>query len=98
MTDALAWLEQHTEGAPEQLRRRMTEAVAGSNDQPLHLSLAAAAFSCLQAALQDPKAPDAALHLLSADALLTHACAAGPPDFAESLNAARFQQLLEYRA
>jgi hypothetical protein len=95
MSEARAWLEQHTEGAPEQLRRRMAEAVANATDKPLHETLADAAFSCLRAALQDPRAADAALHLLSADALLTHACALGPAGFADALDTARFQQLLE---
>jgi hypothetical protein len=102
MTDAASWLERLTADAPAHLRRRMLDALAESAQGPAADQLADAALSCLQAALQEPDGPDAALHLLSADALLTHACAAAAEQgdgelarFTAALDANRFQQLLE---
>ena len=68
----------------------------------IHEQLAGAARHCLQAALARPAHRAAALDLLAADALLTHACAAaadaGPEElarFSASLDAAHFDELLK---
>ena len=97
MSSAAAWLEPHIAQAPAQLRARMLAALVPADDVPQ--ALADAALSCLQDALGKP---DDALDLLAADALLTHAFAAAAEQgddallrFAESLNADRFQKLLE---
>ncbi|HEX6066605.1 MAG TPA: hypothetical protein VFZ04_20365 [Longimicrobiales bacterium] len=99
MTNAVAWLEPHLVGAPEQLRRRMLAAIEPAESVP-H-ALAEAALGCLRDALENP---DEALDLLAADALLTHAlhAAAEQGDDAlqrlvESLDAASFQRLIEER-
>ena len=102
MTEAEAWLEPRTAGAPESLRGRMLAALrnvpqaAGVAD-----SLAAAALACLQDALRDPADRAHALDLLAADALFTHACEAAAADgsaaleqFARAWDATRFTQLL----
>ena len=100
MTNAVAWLEPHLAAAPEQLRTRMLEAIESAESVPD--ALAEAALGCLRDALDNP---DDALDLLAADALLTHALHAAALQgddallaFAESLDAARFQQLIEERA
>ena len=94
MNEALSWLEQNAAGIPEPLRRRMADALAGATGKSLPEALAAGAFICMRAALADPAADDAALNLLSADALITHACALGDtPFFSEELDQATFEQL-----
>lgn len=102
MMQASAWLQSHTAEAPEPLRARMQEFLPPASHDPVHDQLAAAALLCLRSVLRAPNGPDAALDLLTADALLTHACAAAAEQgeaalarFTESLDAARFQQLLE---
>lgn len=60
---------------------------ADVDDSPQNV-LAAAAFKCLRAAGADPRGENAALDLLCADALLTHACAAAAEVGADEL--ARF--------
>ncbi len=77
---ALAWLERRLPEAPEALRLRMAEAVGSLEGDAatgaIPVLLARAAEECLRATLADPSERPAALHLLAADALLTHACQA----------------------
>jgi hypothetical protein len=101
MTDARSWLDARANGAPDRLRERMNQALTGSNEATIADELAAAAESCLRAALKNPSQRASALDLLAADALLTHACEAAAEQggdalarFAESWNAERFEQLL----
>lgn len=98
---AAEWLHAHAGAAPPQLQDRMQNAIAQSAGNSVHEHLATAAVACLQAALQRPAHRASALDLLSADALLTHACGAaaeaGPEElkrFTESLSASRFELLL----
>jgi hypothetical protein len=105
MSNALAWLDRNTAQAPPALRARMRAAVAAAERSTIHETLAAAALHCLQATLRDAGNPECALDLLSADALLTHACAAAaevsPDELARlttSLRAAHFQSLLDRSA
>lgn len=50
--------------------------LAAADADALHAVLAAAGITCLHAALQHCDDRGAALHLLAADALVTHACSA----------------------
>ena len=100
MSNAGEWLQSRTAKAPAQLQERMQLAIAESTGDSVHDHLAKAAALCLQSALQRPAHRASALDLLSADALLTHACgaaaAAGAAElkrFTESLDAARFEAL-----
>lgn len=102
MTEAATWLAAQTEGAPETLRARMLDAIASAAGDDVADTLANAALACLQDVMQDPRGPAAALQLLAADALLTHACAAAAEGgeaallrFTARFDAARFQLLLE---
>lgn len=74
------WLERHVTGAPPALRERMAAAIEGLEGAAatggVPLLLARAAEECLRATLASPSERPAALHLLAADALLTHACQA----------------------
>ena len=95
MTGARAWLAAEAGDAPASLRERMLTAVADS-DEPVAHALAQAAMNCLRAATADPSGPHAALDLLTADALLTHACAAAAEQgellsFANTYDAAWFE-------
>jgi hypothetical protein len=76
MNDTRAWLEGRVHDAPERLRERMFEALQHADPSlDIATQLAQAAESCLRAALQESGRPSA-IHLLAADALLTHACEA----------------------
>ena len=97
MNSAAAWLGPHIAEAPAQLRERMLAALVPADNVPQ--ALADTALSCLRAALGKP---EEALDLLAADALLTHALAAAAEQgdeallrFADSLDADRFQTLVE---
>jgi hypothetical protein len=99
MNRAAAWLESRTAQAPPALRERMLAAVGEAATTPT--ALAEAARQCLQRVLRDPHGPQAALDLLAADALLTHACAAAAEQgdaalasFTANLDASHFQPLL----
>jgi hypothetical protein len=102
MSTTWQWLEPRIVAAPEQLRERMRHAVEQAHSTSIHEQLAAAAAISLRAALQRPAHRAAALDLLSADALLTHACAAAAeagPDalghFTAARDASHFEQLVE---
>lgn len=102
MNDAARWLDERTTNAPMPLRDRMQSALAQSSAPvSVHEALAAAAQLCLQAALLRPAHRAAALDLLAADALLTHACAAaadaGPQElarFTTALDVGSFERIL----
>ncbi len=103
MSSAAAWLEAQITDAPPQLRARMLAEVRDAAAIPD--ALAAAARACLARVLRDPDGSEAALDLLAADALLTHACAAAAEQgeaelaaFTSALDAAHFQQLLDRSA
>ena len=101
---AWQWLAAHVADAPDQLRERMRSAVEQASGSSVQVQLANAATACLRAALQHPSSKSAALDLLSADALLTHACAAaaeaGPDElarFTAMVDAQHFQDMLDDR-
>jgi hypothetical protein len=77
MSDAArAWLATNADDVPAQLQHRMEEAASVVASGPaVAVELAAAAVDCLRVAFQHCDDRAAALHLLAADALLTHACA-----------------------
>lgn len=100
--NAWQWLAPQVADAPQQLRDRMRTAVEQASGSSVQLRLANAASFCLRAALQAPASPSAALDLLSADALLTHACAAAAEagedelaHFTAMLDAQHFQDMLD---
>jgi hypothetical protein len=102
--NAWLWLMPHVEEAPERLREKMHKAVDRATGNSIHVQLAHAATECLRAALQQPTSKAAALDLLSADALLTHACAAAAEAgadelsrFTAMLDANHFQDILDER-
>ena len=105
MTDALVWLAQRIEGAPDQLRARMEAAVTSvTTEAAVHERLALAGQACLTRALHD-SSYDSALELLAADALFTHASEAAAEagsdvlaTFARTWSAERFEQLLVHLA
>src|SRR5688500_5570900 len=73
---ARTWLATHADDVPAQLQQRMEEAAGAVGALPrVADELAAAAVECLRLAAQRCDERAAALHLLAADALLTHACA-----------------------
>ena len=73
---ARAWLATHAADVPAQLQQRMEDAAAAVDAQPrVADELAAAAVACLRIAAERCDERAAALHLLAADALVTHACA-----------------------
>ncbi|MGQ0561329.1 MAG: hypothetical protein ACT443_05590 [Gemmatimonadota bacterium] len=102
MSDAERWLSARIEQAPAQLRQRMLAALAEVPPElATHDRLAEAAFACLQRATRGSGRREDALQLLTADALLTHACEAAAEAgsetlaaFANALSAQRFEQLL----
>jgi hypothetical protein len=103
MTRPADWLQAQVAAAPARLRERMLAELPDT--QPTHDALAQAADACLRRALRDPAGPHAALDLLAADALLTHACAAAAAQgdtvlaaFTAALDTAHFQQLLDESA
>ncbi len=105
MSAALDWLERNTADAPPQLRARMREAVHAVAAPTVHDALVAAGTLCLERSIAQPDSPDCALDLLSADALLTHACAAAAEagngaleQLTARLRAPYFQQLLDKSA
>ena len=94
MTAAWDWLEPRIALAPDPLKHRMQHALQDvDGSASIHRQLAEGAASCLKAALQRPAHRAAALDLLSADALLTHACAAAEQAGSEEL--ARFTDELD---
>jgi hypothetical protein len=101
---AWEWLAPHAADAPDQLRERMRTAVEQASGNSLQVRLANAASVCLRTALQHPTSKSAALYLLSADALLTHACAAAADAgedelarFTAMVDAQHFQDMLDGR-
>ena len=101
MSEAWQWLEPRIEDAPEALRDRMHAALATSSAGSVHEQLADGAAICLRIALQRPARRASAMDLLSADALLTHACAAAAeagPDvlaqFTATLDAQQFERIM----
>ena len=104
MIDAWNWLAPRISTAPPTLRERMRTAVETATGDTIHDQLAESAASCLRDALQRPAHRASALDLLSADALLTHACAAaaeaGPgvlASFTNGLDAHRFEGIMNER-
>ena len=105
MIDAWNWLSPRIDKAPPTLRERMRVAVESAAGDSIYEQLAEGAASCLRAALHRPAHRAAAMDLLSADALLTHACAAaaeaGPDvlaDFTATLDAQHFERIMGARA
>ena len=101
MSAAAAWLETRIAEAPESLRKKMLDALAGVDEPTIYDALAAAAADCLKRALADPTDRARAFDLLAADALLTHACEAAAMAGADTLreftgkwNPDRFETLL----
>jgi gamma-glutamylcysteine synthetase len=97
---AAAWLDSRTAQAPPQLRTRMLAEIREAPTIPE--TLADAARACLVRVVREPTGSDAALDLLAADALLTHACGAAAEQgdaelaaLAATLDAVHFQQLLD---
>ena len=105
MIDAWNWLSPRINEAPPTLRERMRVAVESAPGDSIHEQLAEGAASCLRVALQRPAHRASAMDLLSADALLTHACAAaaeaGPgvlADFTATLDAQYFERFMNVKA
>jgi hypothetical protein len=101
VSDVATWLDAETCDAPESLRSRMRAAVASNVHESVQNLLASAAFGCLRNAARHPTDDNAALELLTADALLTHACAAAALEseaelqrFVAACDAHLFEQLL----
>jgi hypothetical protein len=90
---AWEWLAPQIADAPDQLREHMRAAVEQASGDPVQVRLANAASLSLRAALQHPASKSAALDLLAADALLTHACAAAAEAGEDEL--ARFTALVD---
>jgi hypothetical protein len=104
MSSAWSWLAPHVNEAPAELQQRIRAAVEQSEGASVHAQLAHAANICLRDALAQTTPKNAALHLLSADALLTHACAAAAEAgsaelgrFTAQLDAQHFQGILDER-
>lgn len=90
MSGAVAWLEARHPDAPAGLMQRMRDAldaVAADARTPVWRALAEAAVERLRVALPRAEERDGALDLLTADALLTHACEAAAEEGPESLEA-----------
>ena len=88
MNAAIAWLDSHDADAPERLRARMRELVAALPEDPdVWRTLTAAAGDALSAVMPHADKRAAALDLLAADALLTHAAEAAAEEGAEALAA-----------
>ncbi len=90
---AVRWLVDREPVVPAPLRDRMHEAVwAGRTDDTVSRLLGEAAIACLHDALAAGNDRDAALHLLAADALLTHGAEAAAEAGSDALEAfaARF--------
>jgi hypothetical protein len=103
MTEIEPWLAERVVDAPEELRNRMIAAANSSAEGPVHERLARAAQACLRRAMR-ASSRESALELLTADALLTHACEAAAESgsetltaFANTWTATRFEQLLTSR-
>jgi hypothetical protein len=76
MSDAAReWLGRHAHDVPAVLQQRMERAAGDATGADVQDELVAAAIGCLQVALERCDERAAALHLLAADALATHACA-----------------------
>jgi hypothetical protein len=80
MNAAANWLCERVGTAPPELLARMLEAVADAPDGPVYAMLGEAALSRLRLVLASGGERAAALDLLAADALLTHALAAAAED------------------
>jgi hypothetical protein len=79
-------------GVPINLRARMEAAVLAGAAPPgsrVHAELAAAAITCLKAAIRIGDDRSAAIHLLAADALITAACEAAADDGLDGLDELR---------
>jgi hypothetical protein len=103
MSEAVAWLSGQIAQAPPQLRERMIDQLPDADS--VARSLAEGARACLQRMLRDPAGTEAALELLAADGLLTHAAAAAAEqgaaalaEFCAALDASYFQRLLDQTA
>jgi hypothetical protein len=87
MSDTTEWLAERLAGAPVQLRTRMEQAIAAvPADVSIQDRLAQAAVLCLARGMRDDSRASA-LELLTADALLTHACEAAAEAGSDALNA-----------
>jgi hypothetical protein len=101
MTEADEWLQENDDGAPDALRERMRNALAGTVEARVPDALADAALAQLATVLNAPSPRSAAIGLLAADALLTAAfeAAADAPDtiqqLAQRYDPARLAALLE---
>lgn len=85
---ARAWIEAREPDIPEPLRGRMRSALSmTAGDADPATGLAHAALDCLHAALDAGDERRAALHLLAADALITHAAEAAAMDGEVALRA-----------
>lgn len=89
MSDAVHWLETRHPDAPAALAERMRTALEGVAEPgvPVWRVLAEAAMDRLGAALPAAAGRGGALDLLTADALLTHACEAAAEEGPEALQA-----------
>ena len=87
MSEALAWLAPRLAAAPADLADRMRSAVADGSGAPVPDALAAAALACLRRGIDGGERRAAALDLLAADALLTHACEAAAEEDPSALAA-----------
>jgi hypothetical protein len=91
-TPAQRWLTARSAGVPARLQARMEAAVleAGAPvGSRVHAELAAAAITCLQAAIRIGDDRSAAIHLLAADALITAACEAAADEGLDGLDELR---------
>lgn len=102
MSEAASWLAARIADAPEALRARMLAALNDVNGvEEIHEHLGQAAALCLERAMSETARRESAMDLLTADALLTHACEAAAEAgsdvlaaFASAWDATRFEQIL----
>ena len=81
MSDAAReWLAAHAHEVPAMLQRRMEEAASDASGARVQDELIMAALECMRVALARCDERAAALHLLAADALVTHACGLAADD------------------
>lgn len=100
--DALSWIDDHLGDAPPSLVERMRELVRVSDGRTSAHALANAAAAGLRNAIEIGDKREAALDLLAADALLTHACELvasldpdGLPGFVEEYGPDRIEARIE---
>ena len=77
---AREWLAAHAHDVPAVLQEQMQNAAVDVTATDVQTELVSAAVACLRVALQRCDDRAAALHLLAADALATHACALAADD------------------